>query len=145
MKPSERVRRALASGAALEKFGQVVENQGGDRRIIEDRARLPHVAAAEPFTAARSGFVAGMDAALIGRASMVLGAGRERLDTRIDPGAGLVLLAKPGDRVEAGDPIVRLHPGAGARSDEARELLARAVTISAEPPPPVPLIHGIVR
>ena len=103
------------------------------------------MAAAEPFTAARSGFVAGMDAALMGRASMALGAGRERLDTRIDPGAGLVLLAKPGDRVEAGDPIVRLHPGAGARSDEARELLARAVTISAEPPPPVPLIHGIVR
>ena len=139
-----RVRQALASGAALAKFRQVVENQGGDPRIIDDPTRLPHVPPAGAFTAARAGFVREMHAALIGRASMALGAGRDRLDTRIDPGAGLVLLAKPGDRVEAGDAIVVLHPGTGARIDEARALLADAITISDEAPSAVPLVHGIV-
>jgi pyrimidine-nucleoside phosphorylase len=140
----QRVRAALASGAALEKFRQVVENQGGDPRIVDDRGRLPHVAPSAPMTATRDGFIGEMHADLIGRASMVLGAGRERLDSVIDPGAGLVLLARPGDRVHAGDPIVELHAGAGARLDEARALLARAVGISDAPPPPAPLVYGIV-
>jgi thymidine phosphorylase len=139
-----RVRHALASGAALEKFGQVIENQGGDPRITHDRTRLPHVAATEAFTAPRAGFVGPMQADLIGRASMLLGAGRERLDATIDPAAGLMLLAKPGDAVERGDTIVELHPGAGARLDEARGLLEQAVTISDAAPPPLPLVHGIV-
>ena len=75
---------------------------------------------------------------------MLLGAGREHLDSTIDPGAGLRVLAKPGDPVDAGDPIVELHPGAGARVDDARALLAEAVTVSDAAPPPVPTIYGIV-
>jgi pyrimidine-nucleoside phosphorylase len=138
------VRDALASGAALEKFAQVVENQGGDRRIVESPERLPHVAASHMFTAPGAGFIAEMRADLVGRASMMLGAGRERLDTRIDPAAGLLLLAKPGDRVDVGDPIVELHPGAEARLDEARALLARAITVAADPPQLASLVQGIV-
>jgi thymidine phosphorylase len=139
-----RVRGVLASGAAVEKFRQVVENQGGDPRIVDDRTRLPHVPASAPFTSPRAGFVGAMHADLIGRASMLLGAGRERLDSTIDPRAGLRLLARPGDPVDAGDPLVELHPGAGARVDDARVLLAQAVIITDAAPPPVPLIHGIV-
>jgi thymidine phosphorylase len=139
-----RVRGVLASGAALDKFREVVQNQGGDPRIIDDRTRLPHVPAADAFTAPRAGFVTTMHADLIGRASMLLGAGRERLDSTIDPGAGLMLLARPGDPVDAGDAIVELHAGAGARLEEARVLLAQAVTISDAAPAPVPVVHGIV-
>jgi pyrimidine-nucleoside phosphorylase len=121
-----------------------VENQNGDPRIVHDLSHLPHVAASHTFTAVRAGFVTAMHADLIGRASMLLGAGRERLDTHIDPGAGLVLLAKPGDRVRAGEPLVDLRPGAGARLDDARALLEQAVTIGDHAPPPAPLVHGIV-
>ncbi len=140
-----RVRDALDSGAALQKFQQVVENQGGDPRVVEDRTRLPHVPVSDRFPAARSGFVGDMQADLIGRAAMVLGAGRERLDTIIDPAAGLVLRAKPGDRVAAGDPLVDLYAGAGARLDEARDLLARAITISPAPLALQPLVLGVVQ
>jgi pyrimidine-nucleoside phosphorylase len=139
-----RVRHVLESGAALEKFRQVVENQGGDPRILDDRTLLPHTPASETVTASRAGFVSTMHADLIGRASMLLGAGRERLDSHIDPGAGLTLLARPGDPVNAGDPLIELHPGAGARLEEARVLLAQAITIDDAAPPPVPLVHGIV-
>jgi thymidine phosphorylase len=139
-----RLRGALASGAALEKFRQVVANQGGDARIVEDRSRLPHVAEIETVTAARSGVVSHIDAAIVGRASMVLGAGRERLDATIDPGAGLVLRAKPGDRVQRGDALVELHAGVGARLDEARALVNDAIAIGEEPVPQMPLILGAV-
>jgi hypothetical protein len=54
------------------------------------------------------------------------------------------VLAKPGDPVDAGDLIVELRPGAGARVDDARALLAEAVTVSDTAPPPVPTIYGIV-
>jgi pyrimidine-nucleoside phosphorylase len=139
-----RLRGALASGAALEKFRQVLANQGGDVRIVEDRSRLPHVAEIETVTAARAGVVAHIDAAIVGRASMVLGAGRERLDAPIDPGAGLILRVKPGDQVGAGDALADLHPGAGARLDEARALVNEAIAIGEEPVHRMPLILGIV-
>jgi pyrimidine-nucleoside phosphorylase len=138
------IRQAIVSGAALDKFRQVVENQGGDPRLVDDPARLPLAASAGLFTADRAGFVAEMHADFVGRASMALGAGRERLDSRIDPGAGLVLRAKPGDRVRAGDPLVELYGGPGARLDEARALLAQAVTIRDSAPPPVPIVRGTV-
>jgi pyrimidine-nucleoside phosphorylase len=141
---SRRVRAALGSGAALEKFRQVVEHQGGDPRIVDDRTRLPHAARIETIAAARPGVVSRMDAALVGRASMVLGAGRERLDASIDPGAGLVLRVKPGERVEPGDALVDLHLGAGARLDEARALVNEAIEISDEPARPMPLVLGTI-
>ena len=140
-----RVRRALASGAALEKFGQVVENQGGDRRIIEDRARLPHVAAAASVHGCAFR-LRGRDGRRAHRPRVDGARRRPRAPRHADrSGRGARAAGQAGGPGRGGDPIVRLHPGAGARSDEARELLARAVTISAEPPPPVPLIHGIVR
>jgi thymidine phosphorylase len=122
----------------------VLANQGGDVRIVEDRSRLPHVAEIETVTAARAGVVAHIDAAIVGRASMVLGAGRERLDAPIDPGAGLILRVKPGDQVGAGDALADLHPGAGARLDEARALVNEAIAIGEEPVHRMPLILGIV-
>jgi pyrimidine-nucleoside phosphorylase len=139
-----RLRAALASGAALEKFLQVLANQGGDVRIVEDRSRLPHVAEIETVTAARAGVVSHIDAAIVGRASMILGAGRERLDAPIDPGAGLILRVKLGDQVGAGDALADLHAGAGARLDEARALVKEAIALGEEPVRRMPLILGTV-
>jgi pyrimidine-nucleoside phosphorylase len=139
-----RAREALASGAALERFRRVVERQGGDPAIVDDRSRLPSAARRELVAAERSGFVSRMDAALVGRASMALGAGRERLDDPIDPGAGLLLHVKPGDRVTAGDPLVELHIGRHGRSEEARALLSAGLAVGDAPPSPAPLILGAV-
>jgi pyrimidine-nucleoside phosphorylase len=139
-----RLRGALASGAALDKFRQVLENQGGDVRILDDRSRLPHAARIETVTARQPGVIARIDAALVGRASMMLGAGRERLTSPIDPAAGLVLRVKPGDSVAAGDALVDLHPGAGAQVDEARALVGKAIEIGDEVPSPMPLVLGAV-
>jgi pyrimidine-nucleoside phosphorylase len=136
------VGQALRSGAALGVFRRVVERQGGDPRVIDDYARLPRARRLEPWVAERDGFVTGLDALRVGRASMALGAGRDRVDAAIDPGAGIVLRVKPGDRVTRGQVLADLHVGASARVDDAARWLREAAEIGDEPPPPLPLVLG---
>jgi thymidine phosphorylase len=80
----------------------------------------------------------------VGRAAMLLGAGRETVDSRIDPGVGLVLHKKVGDLVLAGEPLLTVHANDRSRLDEALSVLQAAVEIRPEAPPPVPLVHEIL-
>jgi pyrimidine-nucleoside phosphorylase len=140
-----RVGGAIASGAGLERFRRIVETQGGDPRIVDDYNRLPHVATRSVLIADRSGYVNGLDAELIGRASVALGAGRDRVDDPVDWAVGLVLRAKVGDPVSARDPILEVHYRDSPRLDAASVLLARAVTIGDEPPAAHRLLVGEIR
>jgi pyrimidine-nucleoside phosphorylase len=135
-----RVREALANGAALETFRAVIEAQGGDPRVIDDYSLLPSGGVQETWNAPRSGYVADMHAELIGRAAVVLGAGRDRVDAGIDPAAGIEILARPGEPVDAGDPVLMLTAGRADRIASARALLDQAVTIGDAPPPVRPLV-----
>ena len=132
---TERVRAALSSGAGVEKFREIIRNQGGDPGVVDDYTRLPTAPDRHTFTAARSGTVASIRAEAVGRAAVGLGAGRDRLDAAIDPAVGFVVVAPAGTRVAAGDPIVEIHHRAGRGLDEARHLLERAVVIADEAPP----------
>jgi len=134
-----RVRDALASGAALERLARLIARQGGNARVVEDDQVLPWAAHQEVLVAPRGGVVQTIDARLIGRASMSLGAGRGRVDDAIDPAAGIVLAVEPGDRVTAGAPLLTLHHD-GRPVDEARQLAASAIRIGEVPPPPAPLM-----
>ncbi len=138
-----RVRDALASGRALETIRRMIERQGGDPAVVDDYSRLPRAQSSHVVTATRSGFIARVDAERIGRAAMTLGAGRDRVDAVIDPGAGLTV-AQPGDAVERGQPIVELHVGAGRRVDDALALLEDAIEIADAPPTPAPLVYGVI-
>lgn len=138
------VRRALGSGAALEKFAALIARQGGDAGVVDDPGRLPHASQVLVVEAPRSGTMTAMDAEKVGRASMLLGAGRDRVDAVIDPAAGIILRRKPGDVVGAGDPLFDLHVNDDRRVDEARRLALDAVTIGADAPAPTPLVLGWV-
>jgi pyrimidine-nucleoside phosphorylase len=124
-----RVREAIASGAGLERFRGIVEVQGGDPRVVDDYSRLPHVAGREIVKADRSGFLARLDAELVGRASVALGAGRDRVEDAIDPAVGIMVAAKPGDEVRAGDAVLELHYRDRSRLEGALALAAEAITI----------------
>jgi thymidine phosphorylase len=89
--------RALSSGAALEKMRAMVKWQGGDLRVLSDYSRLPRAASRQAVTANTNGYVAGLQADLVGRASMVLGAGRQRIEDPIDHGADPLVVKKPGE------------------------------------------------
>jgi pyrimidine-nucleoside phosphorylase len=140
-----RVESALAAGAALDRFRDVVVRQGGDPSVVDDPSRLPAPAARRVVAATRTGVVVGVDARRVGRAAMSLGAGRERLDSAIDHGAGILLHVSPGSPVRAGDPLAELLVGAGREAALAERLVAEAVEIGDAAPPAAPLVHGVVR
>jgi pyrimidine-nucleoside phosphorylase len=140
----DRVDEAIRSGAAFERFRSLVEHQGGDVRVVDDWDRLPRAERVETVSAPRSGFVTQIHAEPIGRASMLLGAGRTRVDASIDYGAGIVLRVKPGDRVGAGATLADVHVGRSAQLDAARSLLDDAFVIGDRPPVASPLILDAV-
>jgi pyrimidine-nucleoside phosphorylase len=139
------VQRAMASGAGLERFRRIIEAQGGDPKVVDDYQRMPHVADRHIVAASRAGFVTAVDAAIVGRASVALGAGRDRVDDAVDPAVGIMVAAKPGDAVRAGAPVLELHYRDRARLEAAIRLTSQAITIGDEPPAPGRLIVGEVR
>ena len=133
-------RRALDSGQALERLRAIIERQGGDPRVIDDEGLMPRAPGEHVMTAGRDGFVTRLDAGLIGRAAVVLGGGRDKVDDAIDPGVGIMLSATVGDAVSAGDAILRVQYRSDARLQQALPLLTDAVRVGDAPGPQVPLI-----
>jgi pyrimidine-nucleoside phosphorylase len=131
----QRAQTAIDSGTARERFARMIERQGGDPRIVDDYSRLPTAPGRETVAAERAGFVTRMRAEPLGRASNVLGAGRTRVGDPVDHAVGLVVLAKPGDRVERGDALIEIHHRDGVGLEAARALCGAALAIGDAPPP----------
>ncbi len=131
---------AVSSGAALDVFARVIEAQGGNPAVLDTPALLPTAPRTETIQAKESGFVSTCDARAVGMAAMRLGAGRERKEDTIDPGVGIRVVAKPGDRVESGDVLGHLDYRHTARLQEALRVIAGAWTVSEAPPDPTPLV-----
>jgi pyrimidine-nucleoside phosphorylase len=139
-----RVADAIASGAAYQVFQAVVARQGGDASVLGRIADLSATGVREVVVAPGDGCVAGIDAERIGRASMMLGAGRDRLDAPIHHGAGLLIDAPPGTEVRAGQPLATLHVGRPERLAEARALVTDAFEIAGAAPPAPPLVYDVI-
>src|SRR5262245_18965943 len=122
-------RGAIASGAGLERFRQIVELQGGDPRSVDDYTRLPQADERHLVVAERAGYVNRVDAELVGRASVALGAGRDRVEDPVDPGVGIIVKAKPGDEVRPGDPLLEMHYRTRGKLEAALAHASRAVSI----------------
>ena len=140
-----RVESALESGRALETFGRMIERQGGNPRVTENYSLLPSCPGRVTSNAPRDGYLTSLKAEAIGRASNVLGAGRSTVGESIDHGVGAELLAKPGDAVKKGQPLVRLHHRNRRGVDEALELCRASIVIGDEPPPRREKVLGEVR
>ena len=141
---SRAVRTTLDSGAALDKLRAVIARQGGDPGVVDDYQRLPTAAQRRPVTASRKGYITAIAAEGVGRAAIMLGAGRERAGDPIDHAAGVLLSRKPGDAVSAGDTILELLYNTGS-PDAARVLAERAITIGDAPPATRPLVIDVCR
>ncbi|HVG18394.1 MAG TPA: thymidine phosphorylase, partial [Blastocatellia bacterium] len=135
----------IASGRALEKMREIIEAQSGDPRVIDDYRLLPHADSEEAVTAPLTGFVQAIDTEAIGHASMLLGAGRLRLDTPIDLSVGVTMTARIGDGVDRDSALATIHFNDSARAGEAAEMIARAYTISSERVEPPQLIKAALR
>ncbi len=134
------VEQALRSGAAREKLRHMIEAQRGDAAAFDDRMRLPTARLKRAVVADADGYVRRLDALTIARASIVLGAGRERKGDPIDLSVGVHLEAKIGDRVSRGEPIAVLHANDESRLAEAERVLRGGVVLSTAPVSPPPVI-----
>ncbi len=140
-----RAEGALDDGAALERFRAMVQAQGGDPRVADDPwAVLPAAPVVHPLLAATTGVVQAVDAEAIGLASGALGAGRLHKGDPIDPAVGIVVRAKIGVRLAAGDPIGEVHARDAGAAEEAAARVGAALTIGDGAVPPPPLVYGWV-
>jgi thymidine phosphorylase len=135
--PEDAVERAISSGAAHAKFVEFVAAQGGDTKTLEN---IPVSKEVREVVAPKAGHVARFGALGVGRAAVLLGAGREKKGDKIDPGAGVEVLVKAGDKVEEDQPVARLYGERNAK--RAEDLVLEALKISATPVQRPPVILG---
>jgi pyrimidine-nucleoside phosphorylase/thymidine phosphorylase len=132
---------AIASGSGLARFRRIVEAQEGDPRVVDDPSRLPTAPRRLDVTAPADGVVEAIDAEAVGLAAMALGAGRARVEDRVDPAAGLVVHKKVGERVARGEPLCTLHGGrAGEPPERVAPRAAAAWRLGPGPAAPPPLL-----
>ena len=140
-----RIRKALASGEGLRKLREVIELQGGDPAVCEDAGRLPRASRTVDVRSEASGHVTRIACADIGHAAMVLGAGRETVDSAIDPAVGILLHKKVGEAVSAGESLATLHVNDPGRLEDAVGVVRSAIHIGPTSPPSQPLIREVLR
>ncbi|MFF3440356.1 thymidine phosphorylase [Streptosporangium sp. NPDC002721] len=116
--------RALADGSAMDAWRRMISAQGGDPDAL-----LPRAAETMEITVPSSGVLSRLDAYGVGLAAWRLGAGRARKEDPVSFGAGIVLHAKPGDLVRAGQPLMTLHADETARFERALAALEGAYTV----------------
>lgn len=138
----QKLLQAIQSGQALAKFKELLEIQGSNSQVVEDSDLLPQAKYQIDLPALESGYISSMVADKIGQASMVLGAGRKKLDDQINPAVGLILHKKIGDPVEKGEPLLTIHSDQ-VRVEEVKALLYDSIRISSQAQKPQ-LIHQII-
>jgi len=126
--------KLIKSGAALEKFRQMVELQGGDSAAIDDVSRLPSSKHTTEVTAATGGFIAEIDCYAVGVASVILGGGRSKKEDSIDPSVGIVVHRKLGDAVTRSEPLCTIHYNSETQAGEAASLLQKSFKIAENAP-----------
>lgn len=133
---------ALESGAALDKFKEMIKAQGGTLDSFLHENFTDSRVESYNITVDTSGFIHSMNAEDLGKASMILGAGREKKEDAIDYGAGIVLHKKTGDKIESGDVLATLYSSKTDMFAEAEKILRGAVAISSCAPDAAKLIKA---
>jgi pyrimidine-nucleoside phosphorylase len=143
--------QALNSGAAWNKFRQMVANQGGDLTALDtlneqdSSSGLPRAPVVVPLNARQTGYVTAIDTYVLGLTLNELGGGRKRKGDPIDPAVGLVTHARLGDAVEPGDLLLNIHAASVEDAERVTPRLLTAYTVSDTPISAPPLILDIIK
>lgn len=134
--------QTIEDGSALAKFKQLVIDQGGDARVIEDYTVMPQAKYKIAYQAKRSGVLAKLTADEIGKAAMVLGGGRQQAEDQLDYAVGIELHKNLGDPVETGELILTIYSNQPEIQD-ALALLDDGIEIADQVEVP-DLIHEVI-
>ncbi len=128
----DRLMNAINSGTALKKFIDFVRISGGDFKLLSDPGSYHKPNSSGRIAALKSGYVASFDTELIGKASLVLGAGRMRIEDKIDPMAGIYIAKKIGQEIKKGEILFRLFGSSRKAVSEAKMMLSESYKIRKE-------------
>ena len=137
--------QALENGSAWEKFRQLVSAQGGDVTFIDNPELLPNASIVEVIRSPQAGYLASVNARIVGEASVLLGAGRLKKGDPVDHAVGIRVHHKVGARVEPGEPLFTVYANQSERLDAALASLPHACQFSDSPVEPLPLFYGVVK
>lgn len=140
----DKIRDAISSGRAIEKLKVFIENQGGDKNIVDDYTLLPQASEIIPVKSEKSGYVSKIEAEEVGIAAMILGAGRETKEDELDLSVGIVLNKKVGDYVNKDDVLAYIHLNNMEKYKSSEEKLKNAYKITDEKVENSKLIYGVV-
>jgi thymidine phosphorylase len=133
-------RRVLADGTAYETWCRMISAQGGDPEAALPKAKHIHI-----VEAPHDGVLSHLDAYAVGVAAWRLGAGRARKEDAVQHAAGIQCLAKPGDPVRTGDPLMELHTDTPEAVQDALAALSGGYAVGDAARPPHPLLIDTVR
>lgn len=125
-----KVDEVVKSGKAIEHFREFIKEYGGNPDITEDYTLLPTAKNMLEYKAEQAGYIAGIEAEEVGKAAMVLGAGRATKEDEINHAVGLVLEKKIGDKVEKGDVLAKVYYDSDQNLESSLRLLGGAYTYS---------------
>lgn len=143
-KGKEKMESVLADGSAYKKFLSFIKAQGGDLEEIENTDRLLKAEYREEIYAPVSGYIAGIEAEEIGISALMLGAGRETKESKIDYTAGFWLNKKTGDKVEKGECLGIMYANQKEKMEPAKKRFLNAFIFSKEAVPKQSLIKAVI-
>ncbi len=138
--------KLIQDGSALKKLKEILKWQGADPKIVDEPQKyLKNAKYQKDFVASGKGYINNIDAKTCGMAAVLLGAGRGKMEDKIEYGAGIWLEKKSGDQVAKGQVIAHLYAEDKKKLEQGFELFSKAVKISAKKPIKRKLIREIIK
>ncbi len=134
---------ALHTGRALQKLGDIIAAQGGDRRVTSDTSLMPRARIISKLYARGDGVLSSTDCKRLGEAAGLLGAGRITKDDVIDPAVGFIMKKRIGDAVKKGDVLCEIHANDENQLADASLIIEQSIAISDDAQPPR-LIYSVI-
>ena len=141
----EMLKESVDSGKALDKLAELVEAQGGDKRMVYETDLLPKASSITPLLSEKDGYVEKIQCDEVGICSLILGGGRETKESAIDLSVGIVLTKKVGSHVKAGEPLAYIHSNEEAKRLACEERLRKAFHIGDKVKKEGAIIHQILK
>jgi len=140
----ELAQQKLLDGSGYRKLKEVITAQGGNPQVLDRFELLPNATGVREIPSPRAGYISSIHAEDIGRASAMIGAGRNTKEDSIDPAVGVILEVKTGQKVDAGGVLCRLYYTGEENVEEAAEQIEDAFHISSQAPEERELILEVV-
>ena len=141
---SELASNTLKNGTAFKELMKMVAAQGGNTKYVDNPEQLEKAKLISTVTSTQDGFLSRMDAINIGKAAVILGAGRERKNDPIDLAVGIVVHQKVGSRINTGDPLFTIHANNLEKISPAQEEALAGINITVEKSPTLPLHYDFI-